>query len=208
MSVKPRLATHSTQAWAQIEFDRLISLEGDLVAFDGRTAVVALTSQPDIPIGRAVWVVLGVDGEQAARVAASITRVQEDEQGRHCVTLELVDLVGAGQRRHPRVPFHERVEVVGITDRPGPDPRWRAHAFDLSIQGVGAVLPSQIRIGAVALLRFSLPPHRAAFQVRATVKTCERESAEAFRTGFLFERVTAGHVQQLHAAIVHLARSA
>ncbi len=105
-----------------------------------------------------------------------------------------------------RVPFHERVEVVGITDRPGPDPRWRGNAFDLSIQGLGAVLPSEIRGGALVLLRFTLPPHRAAFQVRASVKNCQRESAESFRTGFLFERVTAGHVQQLHAAIVYLAR--
>ena len=167
---------------------------------------MSLPSQPDIPIGRAVWVVLGVDGEQAARVAASVTQVGDDEHGRHCVTLELVDLAGSGRRRHPRVPFDERVEVVGITDRPGPDPRSAGPRPDLSIQGLGAVLPTQIRIGAVVLLRFTLPPHRASFQVRATVKRCERESLESFRTGFLFERVTAGHVQQLHAAIVHLAR--
>ncbi len=193
--------------WAQVDIDRLRSLRGDLVGFDTRSAVIALQEGDDVPVGRAVWVVLGVEGEQAARVAASVVQSFE-EDGRRCIRVELADLDGAGRRRHPRVPFEERLEVIGITDRHGSDPRRRGMTTDLSIQGLGAILPSEIKVGALVLLRFMLPTHRALFQVRASVKNCQRESADHFRTGFLFERVTAGHVQQLHAAIVHLARAA
>jgi hypothetical protein len=206
VTVDAREAIRAPRAWAEVDIDRFGCLRGDLVAFNERTAVVALHTPIDVPLGRAVWVVLGLDGQQAERVPAAVVRCFEHD-GRPCVAVELADLSGAGRRRHPRVPYRERVEVIGITDRPGPDPRWRAVAFDVSLQGLGAVLPSEIRNGAVVLLRFPLPPHRAAFQVRATVKSCERESADAFRTGFWFERITAGHVQQLHAAIVHLARA-
>ena len=199
-NVEPR-----TKAWAQVDVG-LQTLRGDLVAFDQRIAVVKVATADDVPIGRAVWLVLGLEGEQAARVAASVVESRE-ANGARLLSFELTDLDGAGRRRHPRVPFTERIEVIGITDIPGQDPRWRGHAHDLSIQGIGATLPTEIRSSALTLVRFPLPPHRAPFQVRAVAKNCEREAADSFRVGFLFERVTAGHVQQLHAAIVHLARA-
>ena len=201
------LAPAPGSAWAQIEMDGLRSVRGDVVAFDQRTVVIALDHVSDVPIGRALWVVLGIEGEQAVRVAASVVQ-RYDDHDRLRIAVELADPGGAGRRRHPRVPFTERIEVIGITASAGPDPRWRGSIADLSMQGVGTVLTNEIRVGAVGLLRFVLPPHRSVFQVRAQVVNCERESADRFRAGFVFERMTAGHVQQLHAAVMHLARGA
>jgi hypothetical protein len=193
------------RAWAQLDVDRLGVLAGDLIGFNPRLAVVALTTPADVPIGRAVWVSLGLDGEQADRIAGSIVEVFDHRDGRRCVAVELIDVGRGGRRRNLRVPFRERVDVLGITDRGGPEARWRGEAFDLSSQGLGAILPTNLRVGTLVLLRFPLPPHRAWFQVRATAMHSTRETAADFRTGFLFERISAGHSQQLHAAIVYLA---
>jgi hypothetical protein len=200
--------TTAVPAWAEIEADRMGLLRGTLVGFDHRTAVVSLPHRADLPLDRAIWLTLGLEGEQAERVLGAV-RASFDQDGAQCVVIDLADTTapsGADLRRRVRVALHERVEALGISDRPGPDPFWRGTTFDVSSQGLGALMTSPVPVGTLVLLRFRLPPHRAAFQVRARVRSCERESAESFRTGFLFERLTAGHAQQLHAAVLHMAR--
>ncbi len=207
MDGEPRggAATKAPRAWAEVDIDQLGIVSGEVIGFSQRLAVVALATPTAVPVGRAVWLSLGLDGEQAERTAGSVVNTFDHVDGRRCVAIELVDVSGAARRSRVRVPFRERVEVLGITDQAGPDPRWRATAFDLSTQGLGVIMNTEIRVGASVLLRFPLPPHRHAFQVRATVTNCRSDSAVAYATGFLFERVTAGHAQQLHAAIINLA---
>jgi hypothetical protein len=207
VTVDARAATTpgAARAWAEVEVDRIGRFRGELVGFDQRVAIIAFEGQADVPVGQRVRLSMGVEDEQAEQLTGKVLDRFED-RGRWCVAVELAD-DGPSGRKHTRVPFSERVEVIGITDRPGPDPRWRGVAFDISSQGLGVTLPSEIRLGALVLLRFSLPPHRAAFQVRATAQSCVRESADTFRTGFLFERVTAGHAQHIQAALLHLFRA-
>jgi hypothetical protein len=198
-------ARSAPRAWAEIELKGQSRQRGELVGFDQHVAIVAVSSATDVAVGERVRLSLGVEGESAEQVLGSVVDRFED-RGRWCVAVELAD-DGPSGRKHSRVPFEERVEVIGITDRAGPDPRWRGHAFDISSQGLGATLPNEIRVGSIVLLRFSLPPHRAMFQVRATVQNCVRETADTFRTGFVFERVTSGHAQQIQAALHHLFRA-
>ncbi len=204
MPIDATASSGAEVAWAEVHIGPLSSVRGEVIAFDGRVVRIAVRQgAADVPVLRPLSLTLGVGAEQAARVPATVVERRYDG-GLACLHVELADPDGHSRRRHPRVPFNERIEAMAITDGPGPDIRFRGRAVDISLQGLGATLSEELKPGSHVLLRFVLPPRRDIFQVRANVRTSLRVDAHSFRTGFLFERMTPAHCELLEHGIVQL----
>ncbi len=194
------------RAWARLSIDGVGLIEGEVVGFNRAIVVVAIAEAVRVPRDRVATISLGVDAEEAQGLLGTTMLAVTHADGRRCVAVALADDGELRQRTRIRVPFDTRVDAMVITSRTTSDHTYKYTAFDLSTKGIGVHGPREIPLRSEALLRFAVPPHRGTIvQVRGVVAYCRAVNPRSFQVGFEFDRVGRSQIQQLHAAVTHLA---
>lgn len=188
--------------WARVTVGGVGILDGDVIDFDDRSVTIATAQPVRGAAGRPALLTLGMGADRRSGVMATVRATSTAPDGRACL---LVDLDGPDtddRRRHDRVPFAAKVDILIVSGVASSDPRVKSVAVDLTPRGIAVRGERDLPPRADVLLRFPVPPARGAVvQVRGKVRWCRADPESGWLIGISFERVSASAAQQLRNAL-------
>jgi hypothetical protein len=188
--------------WARITVGGVGVLDGDVIDFDDRSLTVATDQPVRGATGRPAILNLGLGADQRTGVLATVRATATTPDGRPCL---LIDLDGGDiddRRRHDRIPFAAKVDILIVSGVASSDARVKSIAVDLTTRGIAVRGERDLPPRADVLLRFPVPPVRGAIvQVRGKVRWCRPDTESGWLIGISFERVSGSTAQSLRNAL-------